>query len=81
MGSISLLEGLTFDDILLLPGRSEVLPTDADTCTSLTRNIRLKIPITSAAMDTVTESRLAIAIAQQLTRNSTTIKKAWPQEL
>ena len=65
MGSISLLEGLTFDDLLLLPGRSEVLPADVDTRTSLTRNILLKIPITSAAMDTVTESRLAIAIAQQ----------------
>lgn len=65
MRSISFLEGLTFDDLLLLPGRSEVLPTDVDTYTSLTRNIQLKIPIISAAMDTVTESRLAIAIAQQ----------------
>ena len=58
-------EALTFDDVLLLPGRSEVLPSNVDTCTFLTRNIRLKIPIVSAAMDTVTESRLAIAIAQQ----------------
>ena len=58
-------EGLTFDDVLLLPGRSDVLPTAVDTATSLTRNIRLNIPIVSAAMDTVTESRLAIAIAQQ----------------
>ena len=58
-------EGLTFDDVLLLPGRSDVLPTAVDTATSLTRNIRLNIPIVSAAMDTVTESGLAIAIAQQ----------------
>ena len=58
-------EALTFDDVLLLPGRSDVMPADADTATSLTRNIRLQIPIVSAAMDTVTEARLAIAIAQQ----------------
>jgi IMP dehydrogenase len=58
-------EGLTFDDVLLLPARSEVLPAEADTRTSLTRRIGLKIPIVSAAMDTVTESHLAIALAQQ----------------
>ncbi len=58
-------EGLTFDDVLLLPARSEVLPTDADTRTRLTRGIALNIPIVSAAMDTVTESHLAIALAQQ----------------
>jgi IMP dehydrogenase len=58
-------EGLTFDDVLLLPARSAVLPPEADTSTQLTRNIRLNIPIVSAAMDTVTESRLAIALAQQ----------------
>jgi IMP dehydrogenase len=58
-------EGLTFDDVLLLPARSEVLPAEADTRTRLTRNIPLNIPIVSAAMDTVTESHLAIALAQQ----------------
>ena len=58
-------EALTFDDVLLLPGRSDVLPATADTSARLTRNISLKIPIVSAAMDTVTESRLAIAMAQQ----------------
>ena len=58
-------EGLTFDDVLLQPARSEVLPTDIDARTRLTRNIALNIPIASAAMDTVTESHLAIALAQQ----------------
>jgi IMP dehydrogenase len=58
-------EGLTFDDVLLLPAKSAVLPTQVDTRTRLTRNISLNIPIVSAAMDTVTESRLAIALAQQ----------------
>src|SRR3954462_7609914 len=58
-------EGLTFDDVLLEPARSEVLPAEADTRTCLTRNIGLFIPIVSAAMDTVTESHLAIALAQQ----------------
>jgi IMP dehydrogenase len=58
-------EGLTFDDVLLLPARSSVLPTEVDTQTKLTRNIALNLPIVSAAMDTVTESRLAIALAQQ----------------
>ncbi len=58
-------EGLTFDDVLLKPAGSEVLPSRADTGTRLTRRIRLNIPIVSAAMDTVTESRLAIAMAQQ----------------
>ncbi len=58
-------EGLTFDDVLLLPGKSSVLPTEVDTRTCLTRKIALYIPIVSAAMDTVTESRLAIAIARQ----------------
>jgi IMP dehydrogenase len=61
----SIPEGLTFDDILLLPARSEVLPAEADTRTRLTRKIPLNIPIVSAAMDTVTESHLAIALAQQ----------------
>ena len=57
-------EGLTFDDVLLEPGPSEIMPADADVSTQLTRDIRLNIPLTSSAMDTVTESRLAIAMAQ-----------------
>jgi len=57
-------EALTFDDVLLLPGRTDVLPANADTGTRLTRNISLRIPIVSAAMDTVTEARLAIVMAQ-----------------
>jgi IMP dehydrogenase len=58
-------ETLTFDDVLLLPGRSRVIPRDVDTSTMFSRNIRLNIPIVSAAMDTVTEARLAIALAQE----------------
>ncbi|HLK47909.1 MAG TPA: IMP dehydrogenase [Bryobacteraceae bacterium] len=58
-------EGLTFDDVLLEPARSEVLPSEVDTRTCFTRQIGLNIPIVSAAMDTVTESHLAIALAQQ----------------
>jgi len=58
-------EGLTFDDVLLEPARSEVVPAETDTRTFLTRQIGLNIPIVSAAMDTVTESHLAIALAQQ----------------
>jgi IMP dehydrogenase len=61
----SIPEGLTFDDVLLQPGRSTVLPTDVDTRTCFTRRLALNIPIASSAMDTVTESRLAIAIARQ----------------
>src|SRR5579872_7625976 len=61
----SLTEGLTFDDVLLQPARSEIVPAEADTRTRLTRAIPLNIPIVSAAMDTVTESHLAIALAQQ----------------
>src|SRR5260221_14000242 len=55
---------LTFDDILLVPRHSDVLPTQVDVTTRLTRNIRLNVPLASAAMDTVTESQLAIAMAQ-----------------
>jgi len=58
-------DGLTFDDVLLLPALSSVLPTEVDTQTRLTRNVALNLPVVSAAMDTVTESRLAIALAQQ----------------
>jgi IMP dehydrogenase len=58
-------EALTFDDVLLQPGYSEVLPREVDLSTNLTQSIKLNIPILSAAMDTVTESRLAIALAQE----------------
>src|SRR5881398_2401900 len=61
----SIPEGLTFDDLILQPALSDVLPAEADTRTCLTRKIALNIPIISAAMDTVTESHLAIALAQQ----------------
>jgi IMP dehydrogenase len=57
--------GLTFDDVLLLPAKSEVMPKEADVTTNLTKNIRINIPIVSAAMDTVSESDLAIAIARE----------------
>src|ERR1700684_3886960 len=74
-------EALTFDDVLLLPARSDVIPTQTNTQTQLTRNIRLNIPIISAAMDTVTESHMAIAVAQQggigiIHRNLTIEQKA-----
>src|SRR5580700_5089832 len=58
-------EALTFDDVLLLPGKSSILPTQTDTRTCLSRKISLNIPIVAAAMDTVTDARLAIAIARQ----------------
>lgn len=58
-------EGLTFDDVLVLPRYSEILPRDVNTTTRLTRKLNIRIPIVSAAMDTVTESRLAIAIARE----------------
>src|ERR1700716_1856513 len=57
--------GITFDDVLLLPAKSDVVPAEVETATQLTHKIRLNIPILSSAMDTVTESRLAIAIAQE----------------
>src|SRR5262245_42288767 len=58
-------EGLTFDDVLLVPAESHVLPNDVSTATQLTREIWIEIPIVSAAMDTVTEARLAIALARE----------------
>ena len=61
----NLSEGLTFDDVLLVPAHSDVLPAETDTSTQFTRNIRLQIPLCSSAMDTVTEAALAIALAQQ----------------
>ena len=57
--------GLTYDDVLLLPGPTDVIPSQVDTSTMLSRNIALRLPLVSAAMDTVTESRLAIAMARQ----------------
>jgi IMP dehydrogenase len=59
------LEGLTYDDVLVLPAASDVVPSEVDTGTKLSRNISLKIPLISSAMDTVTEARMAIAIARQ----------------
>ncbi|HEX7589895.1 MAG TPA: IMP dehydrogenase [Demequinaceae bacterium] len=58
------LTGLTYDDVLLLPGESDVIPSEVDTSTRLTRGVRLAVPLLSAAMDTVTESRMAIAMAR-----------------
>src|SRR6476620_2429006 len=63
--AIGLATALTFDDVLLVPRHSEVLPSQVDVSSWITRNIRVKVPLLSAAMDTVTESRLAIAMAQQ----------------
>ncbi|NLI70205.1 MAG: IMP dehydrogenase [Firmicutes bacterium] len=59
------LEGITFDDVLLIPSKSHILPRDVDIATNLTRDIKLNVPIVSAGMDTVTESRMAIAMARE----------------
>jgi IMP dehydrogenase len=78
-----IVEGLTFDDVLLLPGRSSVLPAEVDTRTCFTRKLALNIPLVSAAMDTVTESRLAIAIARQggigLVHRNMPIDRQWEE--
>ena len=58
-------EGLTFDDVLLMPGYSQVLPRDVDISSQLTKDITLNVPLLSAAMDTVTEASLAIALARE----------------
>ena len=76
-----LYDGLTYDDVLLLPAYSQVLPREVDTSTRLSRNIRINVPIISAAMDTVTDWQLAIAIAQEgglgmLHKNMTIEKQA-----
>src|SRR5437016_3113689 len=64
IGNGNLVEALTFDDVLLKPGLSEVAPSDADVRTRITRGIELNIPIIASAMDTVTEAKMAIAMAQ-----------------
>src|ERR1700751_5630184 len=56
--------GLTFDDVLLLPAHSELMPSEADTGTRITRKYRLRVPLVSSAMDTVTEARMAVAMAR-----------------
>src|SRR5690606_19615487 len=57
--------GLTFDDVLLLPGESDVVPSEVDTASRASRNIDVRVPLLSSAMDTVTEARMAIAMARQ----------------
>ena len=63
--SVKIAEGLTYDDVLVVPDYSEVLPSSVNTATYFTKNIKLNIPVVSAAMDTVTEATMAIAIAQE----------------
>ena len=74
-------DSLTFDDVLIVPGYTEVLPNETDVRVQLTPNIQLNVPILSAAMDTVTEARLAIALAEQggvgiIHRNLTVVQTA-----
>ena len=64
IGSRTIVEGLTYDDVLLVPGRSEVLPTEVETTTRISPRIKLNAPLVSAAMDTVTEARMAITLAR-----------------
>ena len=64
-------EGLTYDDVLLVPGRSSVMPRQVDTSSQLTRNVELNVPVLSAAMDTVTEADLAIAMAERASSTKT----------
>ncbi|WP_313405089.1 IMP dehydrogenase [Aeromicrobium sp.] len=78
--------GLTYDDVLLLPGETDVIPSEVDTTTRLTRDISLRIPLLSSAMDTVTESRMAIAMAREggigiLHRNLSTEDQAYQVDL
>src|SRR3954471_25052929 len=78
--------GLTFDDVLLLPGETDVIPSEVDTTTWLTRKIAIRVPLVSSAMDTVTESRMAIAMARQggmgiLHRNLSIEDQAYQVEL
>src|SRR3954452_19781288 len=78
--------GLTYDDVLLLPGQTDVIPSEVDTTTRLTRGISLRVPLISSAMDTVTESRMAIAMARQggigvLHRNLSTEDQAYQVDL
>ena len=79
-------EALTFDDVLLLPDHSTIMPKEVDLSTQLTRSIRLNIPLVSAAMDTVTEARLAITLAQEggigiIHKNMTAQEQEGPQGL
>ena len=75
-------KALTFDDVLLVPAHSQILPRDVSLATRLTRNITLNLPLLSAAMDTVTEGRLAIALARKAgSASSTRISPPRPRPL
>ena len=73
--------GLTFDDVLLVPAYSEILPSEVQLVSKFSKNLSLKVPVVSAAMDTVTESKMAIAIAQEggigVIHKNLTIKQRW----
>jgi IMP dehydrogenase len=79
LGDKNIREALTFDDVLLLPAQSAVLPRDVDVRTQLTQGIRLQIPIISAAMDTVTESATAICMAREGSASFTRICRSRPR--